>query len=78
MILCLSCSGFTVFLGSMSLEFSSKHKELSGKVGGQIELAEAGSTSFLFCIVWRMVLYPTTTESVAEAGLITALPGLVR
>ena len=81
MILCLSCSGFTEFLGSMGLEFSSKHKELSGKVGGQKRWTEvcptcsfSGSTSFLFCIVWRMILHPTT-ESVTEGGLISALPG---
>ena len=63
MILCLSCSGFTVFLGSMSLEFSSKHKELSGKVGGQIQLAEGYPTCSFFGKHFLPLLYCLENDS---------------
>ena len=63
MILCLFCSGFTEFLGSMGLEFSSKHKELSGKVGGQKRWTEACPTCSFFGKHFLPLLYCLESDS---------------
>lgn len=62
-ILCFSCSGFTEFLGSIGLEFSSKDKRLSVKVGGQIQWTEVCPTCSVLGKHFLPLLYCLQNDS---------------